>query len=378
MHILIINSEFPPVGGGAGNASAQLAKSLVDLGQEVTVLTTRFGDLPYYMVCGGVRIRRVPAVRNRADRSGALEQITFMLGASWGALRFARRWRPDVTIAFFGVPSGPAAWVLKRYYRIPYIVSLRGGDVPGSRPYDFATYHRLIAPLVRIIWRGAAAVVANSEGLRSLAHAFAPNVDIRVIPNGVDPDMFQPVKRSWDNMKMLFVGRIVYQKGLDLLFQALVGLRDMSWQLTVVGDGPQRDSLQSMAETIGIADRVYFAGWQPREALVEFYQQANLFVFPSRHEGMPNVVLEAMASGLPVIATSIAGNEELVIPDETGLLVPPEGVVALREALCTLLSDPVRCQAMGRASRQRIVRHYTWEMAAREYLSILEEIVASK
>ena len=371
MKFLFVNSEYPPVGGGAGNASANLARQLVEAGSEVTVLTSAFGDLPHDEVRKGVRILRGPASRRRVDRSDAFEQTVFIIGALWRSIRVVPQNRPDVVLAFFGVPSGVVAWLLKVRFGIPYVVSLRGGDVPGFRPYDFWLYHKLAAPVLRLIWHGAATVVANSVGLRDLARAFDSTVEIQVVPNGVDVDRFGSPERVWTTSRILSVGRIVHQKGLDLAMMALAGLKDLEWQWRIVGDGPQMPVLEGMIRKNALDGRVQFLGWQEPQELKGEYANANLFLFPSRDEGMPNAVLEAMASGLPVIATRISGNEELILDGETGVLVPADDAVALREALSQLISDSGRRQRMGRFGRERAQRNYSWQSAARQYQDIL-------
>jgi glycosyltransferase involved in cell wall biosynthesis len=374
MRILVINSEYPPIGGGAGNASAHIARSLAGLGHPITVVTARYGDLPHTEQQSGVTIYRIPALRRRQDRSGALEQLIFILSASFQTLRLFRRNKPNATLAFFGVPSGAVAWVLKKLYKIPYIISLRGGDVPGFRPYDFGTYHKLIAPLLRLIWKNSSAIVANSEGLHDLALKFDSRFEIPVIPNGVDLDLYKTAERDWSAPRILSVGRIVYQKGLDLALRALADLKELKWEWRIAGDGPQMDPLKSLASELGIADRVIFLGWQSREQLLEQYKLSNLFLFPSRHEGMPNAVLEAMASGLPVIASRIAGNEELVLNEETGILFESENIAALRDALAELLVHADLRQKMGAASRLRVEAHYSWENSAKQYAILLEQV----
>lgn len=377
MRVLLINPEFPPIGGGAGNAAFHLARELAALGPDVTVLTARFGDLPREERRENVRVLRLAALRRSADRSGALEQGAFLIVATLAALQLTRRDRPDVTLAFFGVPSGPAGLALRALFRIPYVVSLRGGDVPGFRPYDFKRYHQMIAPLLRVVWRRAAALVANSRGLRDLARTFAPDLDVQIIPNGVDAARFFPGQRPPGPARLLTVGRVVHQKGVDLTLRALAGLRDLEWTFEVVGDGPQRAALQDLARELGIADRVTFAGWKPNTDLPDLYRRADLFVFPSRHEGMPNVVLEAMASGLPVVASAIAGNEELVLPEQTGLLVPPGDVEALRLALRRLVPDADLRARLGAAGRDRVEREFSWRATAQAYLVLLERAVGA-
>lgn len=373
MKILILNSEYPPIGGGAGNASANIARRLAGSGNEVMLLTSQFGDLPHDELRSGVHILRVPALRQRMDRSTALEQVSFIFSASFRALNLVREFQPNVTLAFFGLPSGAVAWLLKKIFGVPYVVSLRGGDVPGFRPYDFRLLHKAAAPFLRLIWHDASAVVANSKGLQDLAVAFNPKVQIPIIPNGVDLEQYCAPDRAWSSPRLLSVGRVVHQKGLDLGVRALAGLKDLEWAWYIAGDGPQKSVLSAMVDSYNLQDRVHFLGWRTAEQLREQYALANLFLFPSRHEGMPNAVLEAMASGLPVVATRIAGSEELVLDGVTGRLVPAEDVDALRESLRQLLLQREAWESMGHASRQRVEQSFSWERVAEQYQSILEK-----
>jgi glycosyltransferase involved in cell wall biosynthesis len=374
MRILILNSEYPPIGGGAGNASAHIADQFEKMGHVVAVVTSRFGSLPHKEGYNGVTIYRILGLRRRQDRSNPLEQVIFILSASFWTLRWIPRFQPHATLAFFGVPSGPVAWLIKKLYKVPYIISLRGGDVPGFRPYDFRVYHKLMAPFLRLIWKDAAAVVANSKGLRQMAQAFDSSFEIPIIPNGIDLEAYRITDRDWSFPRLLSAGRIVHQKGLDLAMRALGGLKDLNWEWDIAGDGPQIDVLKSLAKELGIEERVIFLGWQSREQLMKCYQGANVFLFPSRHEGMPNALLEAMASGLPVIASCIAGNEELVVDGKTGYLVRSEDIESLQDALKKLLSDAALREQMGMASRQYVEANYSWESTAQQYALLLEKV----
>jgi glycosyltransferase involved in cell wall biosynthesis len=375
MRVLFINSEYPPVGAGAGNASANLARVLAGMGCEVVVITSGYRGLPNEDFRDGVRILRGPAIRGQVDRSGALEQTIFIGGAAYRCLKLMREFKPDVVLAFFGLPSGAVALLLRVVFGIPYVISLRGGDVPGFRPYDFWFYHKLAAPALRLVWHGASAVVANSRGLRDLARAFDPAFEISIVPNGVDLARFGRMAGTGTAPRILSVGRIVHQKGLDVALVALAGLTELAWEWRVAGDGPQLAALRTLSQAYGLDGRIRFLGWQKSEQLAREYAEANIFLFPSRDEGMPNAVLEAMASGLPVIATKIAGNEELVVEGETGALVPLEDAEALRAALRSLLEDGSQRERWGRAGRERVQRMYAWENAAQEYRTILEKAI---
>ncbi len=378
LRLLLLNYEYPPLGGGAGNATANMARELAGLGHDVRVVTAAFRGLPRLEKADGFEVRRIPAVRRHADHCSPLEMLSFMASAGAYLPVMAGAWRPDACLAFFGIPCGPAAWLLKRLRGTPYVVSLRGGDVPGFQPYDLAGYHRLTAPLIRFLWRGAAAVVANSRGLADLAAASAGGVPIRMIPNGVDAARFAPAgELSREGpVRLVFVGRLVRQKGLDVLLEALARLpAEACFEVEIVGDGPLRAELASLAGRLGLAAKVRFSGWVSRADMPETLRRADAFVFPSRDEGMPNAVLEAMASGLAVAATRIAGNEELVEDGRTGFLVPPDDPAALSAVVARLVADRNLCWRLGRAGRDKAVGEYSWRVVAEAYAALCREAV---
>ncbi len=373
MRLLLLNYEYPPLGGGAGNATANMARELAAMGHAVRVVTAAYGDLPRRETVDGFELRRIPAVRRHADHCSPLEMLSFMASAAVALPVMARRWRPDACVAFFGIPCGPAAWVLKVVAGVPYIVSLRGGDVPGFQPYDLAAYHRLTTPLIRFLWKRAAAVVANSRGLAALAARSAGGLPIAMIPNGVDADRFTPdeTPSRQGPVRCVFVGRLVRQKGLDVLLEALGRLPESAClEVTIVGDGPLRRDLTAQAARLGLDRMVRFAGWVSRADMPDLLRRADAFVFPSRDEGMPNALLEAMASGLAVAATRIAGNEELVEEGETGFLVPPDDPASLAVALARLAGDRNLCWRLGRAGREKVVREYSWRAVAEAYAGL--------
>ncbi|WP_431857281.1 glycosyltransferase [Azospirillum sp.] len=374
--LLLINYEYPPLGGGAANATANTARELARMGVAVCVVTSAFAGLPAReTTADGVVIRRIPTLRRRRDRSSVVEMLAFLASSLLFTPAIARRWRPDATIAYFGLPCGPAAWLIRVLCGVPYAVSLRGGDVPGFLYDGISLYHRLAAPVIGALWRRAAAVVANSDGLAALARRFAPDVGVRVVPNGVDTGLFRPAEapeaeRKDGRLRLLIVGRLVRQKGVDCILEAMARL-DAPVSLRVVGDGGAREELERQAAALGLSGRVAFVGWAAREELPAAYRAADAFVFPSRDEGMPNVVLEAMASGLPVIATDIAGNRELVVDGETGVLLATDDVPALAAAIARLAADPELCRRFGAAGRRRVVDHYSWAAVAAAYRDLV-------
>ena len=176
----------------------------------------------------------------------------------------------------------------------------------------------------------------------------------------------------------MFAGRLVREKGLDVLIKALAKLPlDIPWRLILAGDGPEWTGLAALAGRLNIADRVQVRGWVDRAELPALIREADVFVLPSRVDGTPSALLEAMAAGLPVIGTKVPGTMEAVVDGTTGLLAAPEDVDGLTEAIVALARDPVRRAAMGHAGRARTETRFGWPAIANLWLDLMERISAA-
>ena len=376
MKLLLVNYEFPPVGGGAANATSFLARALTEGGHEVTVLTTAFGALRGTSTEAGVEVVRVRTLRRSADRSNPLEMLSFLLAALIPGLRLAWRRRFDATIAFFTIPSGPVALLPWIVLRIPYVVSLRGGDVPGFVP-EIDAIHRWIAPLRRAVLRRASAIIANSASLAQLSTAADP-FPVGVIPNGVDPLAFAPqgaANPAEDEFRILFVGRLHSQKNVGMLIESAAALAAEPGPrvvLEIVGDGPERPALEKLAERAGAAALLRWRGWLDKGAVLDCYRRTHAFVNPSLYEGMPNTVLEAMACGVPVVASRIGGNEDLVVEGETGFLFDLGAPQQLTAALQRLRGSRALGIDLGARGRQRVIGEFSWPSVAERYVRLLK------
>jgi glycosyltransferase involved in cell wall biosynthesis len=379
--IFFINYEYPPVGGGGGNAMRHIAREMARRGHAPFVLTAAQGGLPPIDVTDGVTVRRIPALRRRVERSSIPEMLAFLAASMFAAPGYARQWRADAVIAFFTLPCGPTASLLKRTNGLPTIVALRGGDVPGFDPLTMKTYHALAGGVIKWLWHDADAVIANSEGLADMARAHDPKQSVGVIPQGADT-VGIAAKTEYGaraTIELLTVGRLAVHKGLDVLLNALAQLpSELSWRLSIVGDGPERTTLGAQVARLALTERVTFKGWANREALPAIYREADVFLLPSREEGMANVLMEAMCAGLPTVATRIAGSSEAVIDGQTGLLVGSEDAPALARALETLMRDPAARGRMGRAARLRVEETYSWPVVTDQWLDIVERIIQKR
>jgi glycosyltransferase involved in cell wall biosynthesis len=303
--------------------------------------------------------------------------FTFTVSALLSLPSVRAQVQPNALIVFFALPTGPIGAVARWWYRLPYLVSLRGGDVPGLTP-EMSWIHRLLTPIRRHILKRATAVVANSEGLRDLSEAADP-VPVHVIPNGVDTDFFRPSPESWasalERFRILFVGRFQAQKNLVVLLEQLAALsehRPGKFEIHFVGDGPLRNKLQTKADELQLSDKIVWHDWLRREELSVICRSCHCFVNPSLYEGMPNAVLEAMACAKPIVASRVPGNDAVVQHGSTGFLFPLDQPGLLRESLQTLIDDPARAEAMGRLGREWVTRDFSWKKVALAYTELFE------
>lgn len=377
MNLLLINYEYPPIGGGAGNATMFIARALHGLGHHATVLTSAFAEHSGIQGDGGVTVHRLRVNRRRAERANQREMLSFVFAALRAAPSIASGAAIDAVIVFFALPCGPVALRIHRAMGLPYVVSLRGGDVPGFVP-EIAWQHRLLTSVRRRVLRSARAIVANDAGLARLS-ALADPFPVNVIPNGVDSRFFVPrpgLRAGGGPTTVLFVGRFHRQKNLPFFLQQMARLHAAApdgWRLALVGDGEERTSFEECVRRLGLMEITTWHGWQKdKNLLLDLYQQADVVVNPSLYEGMPNVVLEAMACGLPVVASAVPGNDSLVRSGATGFLFKPGDGDAMCAALQEIRERPKLARALGQNGRRRAEQDFSWEHVARRYLALFE------
>jgi glycosyltransferase involved in cell wall biosynthesis len=327
----------------------------------------------------GVEVQRVPVLRQRQEYCSTWEMGTFVLSGLWHSLFQVRQFKPDVVHVFFGIPDGPIGWALKRVYGLPYLISLRGADVPSDEVKRFAKHYKILRPLVRWLWNDADALVSVSNGLREYAYETTPDLPIDVIPNAIELSVFTPPRKreTTGPVKLLFVGRLNAFKNVESLLESINRLNEMgvdNFELQLIGEGERRANLERLTVEKGLTRQVRFLGWLGRELLVERYRQADLFVTATTWEGMPNTVLEGMACGLPVVATRAAGLDQLVKEGINGYLVDINDSASLADRLASLIDNPHERTRMGKESRKIAEQEFAWEYIAEQYVQIYRRI----
>ncbi|OHB79432.1 MAG: hypothetical protein A2Z25_17660 [Planctomycetes bacterium RBG_16_55_9] len=370
----MLNYEFPPIGGGAAQAHLCLLQQYANVqGLYVDVLTSapKPGAVKEKLA-ENITIYKVGLHKKHLHFWRKVEVLEWLIKAKFCYRKLIRENDYDLVHAFFGFPTG---WLCYRSAkRLPYIISLRGSDVPGQNVRLQLDY-KILAPVFRAIWRNAAALVACSGGLKDRALRFLPSVPIEVIPNGVDLSRFQPVETrdGRDGLRLLTVGRLSLTKRVEMLIDAVEILRRDGCNLsfTIAGGGQLEQGLRDLVRQKKLDEMIAVAGRIDPEDVPQMYRCSDIFISASMQEGMSNAMLEAMASGLPIVATRCEGVEELVT--DNGIIVEQSSAEAIAGAIRKLAEDRLLRKQMAIAARKQAER-FTWSGIAKEYLALYERV----
>lgn len=287
--------------------------------------------------------------------------------------RYLARRDFDLIDAHYFYPDGVAAMLIGRALRKPVVITARGTDINLIPRYPIP--RRMILRAAR----NAAGIIAVSQALKdALVDLGVAAERVTVLRNGVDLEMFAPDNRDAARRQfavtgrtLLSVGLLIERKGHDLTIAALRHLSDC--QLLIVGEGPERGRLESVASRLGVADRVRFLGAIPHERLRTAYLAADALVLASDREGWPNVLLESMACGTPVVASAIWGNPEIVSRPEAGILMRTRSPEAIAEAVNRLF-DALPERTATRAFAER----FSWDETTFGQIRLFQEILSGR
>lgn len=344
----------------------ELAKALVRRGHRVRVVARKTPNTPASETAHGVEIRRVSVL-----------DLPWLRLASWrraaaAALRSLERDPADLTLCWDWSATLPA---LDAKPKGPVVCSLRNSSEAWRHLGSplFPLYLRL----ERQAYSNCAHLIASSrwadETVSAVMHLDTPRT---VLPHGIDTEKFSPrippAPLAFPRPVIGFFGRLDRAKAVDVLLDALAPITE-PWSLVLIGDGAERRALERQAAALGISDRIHFLGFQPRASIPAHMAACDLICLPSRTEGFSSVVVEAIAMGKPLIATTVGGAPE-ALEHNSGILVPPEDATALRAALQSLLADPQRRASLGKAARLAAEHRYAWPVVVEQWEQLLERI----
>jgi L-malate glycosyltransferase len=382
MKILVLCHEYPPIGGGGGIGAKQYAEAWAEKGQEVMVLTSWRNNLSYRERVNGVQILRFFTFGNK-DRatSSLISMFSYLFVGFFFILFNLREFRSyHVLNAHFSIPAGILGVVTSKLLRIPSVLTIIGGDIfdPTKRnsPHRSSLIRRLNAWVINTSDK----VVAISSDTKHRAEKYyALQNPIQVLNYGFIPleQTGKPMpKRERANGKfsLISVGRLVPRKGFEYLIRSLELLPE-DIHLLLVGDGPLERELKVLAAPYG--DRIEFAGYKPREEIIGLLRGADCYVLPSLHEGLGIVIQEAMYAGLPIVCTNNGGQTDLVKEPRNGILVEPENIEMLSEAIKKFYLDRELAKATGINNQEDIQEHYM-ATNSETYMEFFKELLQDR
>jgi len=348
MKIAILVGHFPPKEwGGTEIAAYFMAVHLAQRGHSVHVITSLDEGLPHESCEKGFYIHRIPNIKIRI--CGAF--------LYWYAiLKTIRKIDPDyvhVQSLFSGMP----ALISKRLFKIPYAVWAQGSDVYNPKG--------LIKLTSRMVIKNADSAIALTQDMKKEMQRICDR-DIAIVPNGINmADLLDDSVRKDEadfGRRILFVGRLSPVKGVQYLIKAMKQIHDKipDARLIIVGDGREREMLEALSIQLGIQKYVQFGGEVPHEKVLSFMQQADVFVLPSLSEGFPMVIIEALACGLPIVASRVGGIPEIIMSETNGYLVEARDTETIANSIILLLQDEKLRKKISDNNKQ-LVKKYTWE-----------------
>ena len=353
MRIAIVVGQSPPKWlGGTEIATYNIARHLAKRGHEVHVITSLDDGLPGYSMEQGFHVHRIGLLRVRF-----LGIIMFWLRR----VLKVRRLGPDI-VHCQSIMMGVVGFLGKKLLHKPYVVWGRGADI--YMPWLFKT------PILRLVLKNADGVIALTEDMKKEMQKTRAG-GISVIANGLDLERFAALRREEmrgklqtkpDQRLIVFAGGFRPVKGVTYLIEAMNVVREKhrSAMLMLIGKGPEEDTLRHLAERLDLGNCVRFVGQVPNDAVPQYLAAADVLVLPSLSEGFPNVVLEAMAAGLPVVASRVGGLPEIIEEGHNGFLVEPKSPEQIAEKVLLLLGDDELRKRISENNREK-AQGYSWE-----------------
>ena len=371
MKILMLNNEFPPLGGGTGTVNQAILNQLSNSADlEIDLITSSPKNI-YESEAFSKRIDifKLPVDRFDIHHASNKELILYAVRSFFFGLRKHRERKFDMCLAWSAVPAGASALALNKISGLPYILRVSGPDIPGFEQ-RYKNLYPFLKPLIQAIWKNAETVISKCSAEAEMIYDIDPNIELTIIPNGVDTDRYIPGEPIPDDgpLKLLCVARLIKRKGQHHLIKAVKQISDQGVDITLdlVGSGDAEGEYRELVESLQVQDKIKFRGYISREEIPNFYAHAHVFVLPSYNEGMSVATLEAMACGLPVIVSRTPGTEELVREGENGFTFEWGDIELLTQLLLKLDSDRALARQMALESRV-LAKKFSWDSSAKKF-----------
>jgi len=383
MRIIVVNYEYPPIGGGGGMVTRDILEQMAQMGHSVTIITSHFSGLKKQETLNGVKIIRVPVLfRDQMAVANIVSMLTYLPSSVVEALFKLKGNQFDVINTHFAVPSGPTGYILSKLFRLPNVLSIHGGDIydPSKR---LSPHHTpLISNTVRAILKTADRVVAQSSDTKNNAYQYY-KVDrsIDVIPLGINKPVFEPMIRSQFNLDLddfvfCTIGRLIKRKNIDDILMVFSEMKNShKFKFVIIGEGPEHNHIKELISRLNLAGKVILAGNVSDEEKFQLLDLSDCYVSSAIHEGFGLVFLEAMESGLPVICYNRGGHNDFLVDRKTGFVVDLGDRKKFVEKVLELMNDSDLRSRIS-AYNRGLVQNYYISACAEKYLSLFDDTIS--
>ncbi|MFO7992134.1 MAG: glycosyltransferase [Thermoplasmata archaeon] len=375
MKILMMTDELPE----------DILNFNIDLIINARYLSERGHGVYLLSHCGGRisddKFRHIPLGTGRGSAKDSMGSFLVRNSTFFpGALKVMDKIKPDLILCIGAgqlLTTFITGILFSKLQGVPVVSEWRGSDL-------LLKNSAVRKALKKMILSNSDLNIIRSENMRKMAVDLEPDVELVILPSkGIDMDRFRPKSTSHSStdgeVKVLYAGRLHELKGLNYLIRAFSRVRKKypGAELLIVGGGALKDELEEWAVKEGVDEDVKFTGEVEHSELIKYYQSSDIFVLPSLSEGLSNVIMEAMACGLPVIATDVGGNPELVKHERGGLIVNAKDIPSLQRSLGRLLDDPELRGKMGKFNR-KYIQKFNQDSVLSKKAELLEKVVESK
>lgn len=374
MKILILNYEYPPLGGGAGNITKQLAENFAKQQHKVIVVTTWYNGLhELNNDLENLEIIRLKSKRKYLHSSNPLEMFSWMRESLKFLSVYLKDNNIDICLANFSIPGGYVARKIKSKFNIPYCVLSHGHDIPWYYKRQMFFYHMVLYFIIKSICKKSLLNFVQTEFMKNNIDKFLgkrmTNKNI-IISNGVYLTDEVIYDRKDEPFTVIFVGRFVKQKDPLTILKALKRLKkmDINFRLFLIGDGPMRGQMEKFVDKNKL-DNAIFTGWVSQTEVQKYYQKSHVMVTPSLAEGMSVANMEALSAGVFLIATPVSGNKEMLSCFNNGTLIDSGNYNEIANQLQKFyFQQYLPKNLLAQNSALEFVQKYNWQVISEHYL----------